>query len=177
VGLGEQREIHAEAAVGGLGAGDGLKDQIDGRAGVERFHLRGDVGQHAALHGDLKALAQGVDHAQQARGDGHVVAGGVDADDRVAGAEQQAVEDGRGNAGCESVGWLGWRRALRRPGRPTVVRKRVTTRIFLRGGDQVLHAHELAYGGGHLRREAGRESGERSGWPRRRAASCAVRPR
>ena len=29
-----------------------------------------------------------------------------------------------------SVGWLGWRRVERRPGRPTVVRKRVTTRIL-----------------------------------------------
>ena len=30
-----------------------------------------------------------------------------------------------------SAGWFGCRRALRRPGSPTVVRKRVTTRIFL----------------------------------------------
>ena len=32
----EQRQVHAEAAVGGLGSGDGLKDQIDGRAVLER---------------------------------------------------------------------------------------------------------------------------------------------
>jgi hypothetical protein len=31
---------------------------------------------------------------------------------------------------AESVGWLGWRRVESRPGRPTVVRKRVTTRIL-----------------------------------------------
>ena len=29
-----------------------------------------------------------------------------------------------------SVGWLGWRRVERHPGNPTVVRNRVTTRIF-----------------------------------------------
>ena len=43
-----------------------------------------------------------------------------------------------------SVGWLGCRRAERRPGRPTVVRKRVTTRILRATSDQVLQAHELA---------------------------------
>ena len=31
---------------------------------------------------------------------------------------------------AESVGWLGWRRVESRPGRPTVVRKRVTTEIL-----------------------------------------------
>ena len=59
-----------------------------------------------------------------------------------------------------SVGWLGCRRVERRPGRPTVVRKRVTTRILRGDGDEVLHAHELGDGGGHLGREAGRERGQ-----------------
>ena len=37
-----------------------------------------------------------------------VVGGGIDADDRVAAAEQQAVEDAGGDAGVgSSVGWLG----------------------------------------------------------------------
>ena len=56
-----------------------------------------------------------------------------------------------------SVGWLGCRRVERRPGRPSVVRKRVTTRHLAGDEDQVLKAHELGDGGGHLRREAGRE--------------------
>ena len=93
VSLVEQRQGDAEAAVGSLGSGDRLKQQIDRRAGLKGPHLRGDVGQHAALHGNPEALAQGIDEAQQARGDGHVVARRIDADDGVAGAEQQAVEE------------------------------------------------------------------------------------
>ena len=42
-------------AVGGFGAGDGLEDEVDGRAALERFHLRGDVGEHAALRGDVRS--------------------------------------------------------------------------------------------------------------------------
>jgi hypothetical protein len=99
VGFLEERKSDAEAAVGGLGSGDGLEEEVDRGALLEGGHLGGDVGEYAALNGDLEALAEGIDHAQEARGDGDVVACGIDADDRVAGAEEQAVENGSRNAG------------------------------------------------------------------------------
>ena len=61
-----------------------------------------------------------------------------------------------------SVGWFGWRRTESRPGSPSVLRKRVTTRAFLRDEDQVLVAHELRDGRGHSGCEPGRERRERS---------------
>ena len=150
----------AEAAIGGFGSGDGLKEQVDGRAGIERVHLGGDVGQHAALHGNLEPLAQGIDHAQQARGHGHVVARGVDADDRVAGAEQQAIENGRGNAGGVVGGVVGLEPRAQPAGQANGGAEARDHADFARGGNQVLHAHQLAHGRGHLRREAGSERGE-----------------
>ncbi len=130
VRFGKQRQIDSEAAVGGLGAGDGLKDKIDRGTGFKSGHQGGDMGQHAALRGNLKPLADCVDQAQQARGHGHIVTGGIDADDRVARAEQQAVQNGGGDSGSVVRGWLGCRRVLSLPGSPTEVRKRVTTRIL-----------------------------------------------
>jgi len=78
VRFGQQREVHAEASVSLFGSGNRLKDKIDRRSRFERGHLRGDVREHAALNRDVEALAQRVDHPQQPRGGGHVVAGGVD---------------------------------------------------------------------------------------------------
>ena len=101
-----------------------------------------------------------VDEVEQGDGGGDVVGGGVDADDGVAGAEEEAVDDGGGDAAGSSVGWLGWRRVERRPGRPRVVRKRVTTGILRGDGDEVLDAHEFGDGGGHFGREAGGKCGE-----------------
>ena len=53
-----------------------------------------------------------------------------------------------------SVGWLGCSRTDSRPGRPIVLRKRVTTRAFRRDHHQVLQAADLADRRGHLRRDA-----------------------
>ena len=64
---------------------------------------------------------------------------------------------------ASSVGWLGWMRTERRPGRPIVFRKRVTTRHLRADEDQVLVAHQLGHGRRHLRRQARRHGGERAG--------------
>ena len=109
VGFVEQGEGDAEAGVGGLGSGDGLEEQVErARRCCDGLHLRGDVGEDAALRGDGVALADVVDQAQQ-RGDGleALSADGVDADDGVAGAEQQAVEDAGGDAERDRR-WGGW---------------------------------------------------------------------
>jgi hypothetical protein len=158
VSLGQQGKIHAEAAIGSFGTGNGLKDQVDGRARPQRFHLRGDVGQHAALHGNLEA--QAVDHAQQAAGDGYVVAGGVDPDDRVAGSEQQAVQNGRSHAGQIVGGVVGLEARTQPPGKTDGGAEAGNDTDLLRGGNQVLHPHELADGGDHLRGQAGSKRGD-----------------
>ena len=56
-----------------------------------------------------------------------------------------------------SVGWLGCSRTESRPGRPIVLRNRVTTRHFARDQHQVLDAADLADRGRHFRRQARRQ--------------------
>ena len=48
----EQLQVDAEALVRGFGAGDGLEDQIDRRAGFDGAHCCRDVREHARLRGD-----------------------------------------------------------------------------------------------------------------------------
>ena len=55
------------------------------------------MGEHAVLRGDAVAFAYGVDEAQEFGGARDAVACGVDADDGVAGAEREAVNDGGGD--------------------------------------------------------------------------------
>jgi len=156
----EKSEVDAEAAVGGFGSGDGLEEKIDGGAGVEGFKLRGDVGQDAALDGNLEALAEGVDHAQQAGGGCGVVSGGIDADDRVAGAEEQAIEDGGGDAGGVVGGVIGLKAGAETAFQADSGAEAGDDPDFAGGGDQVLDAHELGCCGGHLRGEPGGECGQ-----------------
>ena len=163
VGFCEKGEVYAEAAVGGFGSGDGLKEEINWCAGVEGFELGGDVGEDAALDGDLEALAEGVDHAEEPGGGGGVVSGGVDADDRVAGAEEEAVEDGGGDSGGRVGGVVGLEAGTEAVGKSDGGAEAGDDADFLGGGDEVLDAHEFAYGRGHLGGETGGESGEAVG--------------
>jgi hypothetical protein len=96
--LGQQVEGDAEAAVGRLGAGDRLEHQVDRRPGLQRPQRRGDVRQHAGLGRDAVAADHLVDQLQQRDGAGRRVGGRVDADDGVAAALQQPVDDGRRHA-------------------------------------------------------------------------------
>ena len=54
VRLAQQREIDAEAAVGGFGAGDRLEHQIDRTPLPDQLQRGRDMGQHAALGRDLQ---------------------------------------------------------------------------------------------------------------------------
>ena len=128
LGLAQDAEIDAEAGVGGLGAGDGLEHQIDRRAAADHLDRVGDVGQHAGLGRDVVPQAQRVQHVQQGDAVGDVVGGRVDADHRVAAAQQQAVDRGRADAAQVVGGWLGCSREPSRPGRPRVLRNAVVTR-------------------------------------------------
>ncbi len=64
---------------------------------------------------------------------------------------------------ASSVGWFGWSRTAMVPGRPIVLRKRVTTRHLRATSDQVLVAHDLGHGRCHFRRDAGGERCEALG--------------
>lgn len=115
------------------------------------------MGQHAGLGGDLVALDDGVEHLQQGADGGDAVGGRVDADHGVAVAVEQAVEDARGDAG----GVVGRVVRLQAGGEPAAQAHGVAEAgdhaDLLRHQHQVLHAHDLRHGGGHLRGQPPRQ--------------------
>ncbi len=132
----------------------------DRRAALDDRQRVGDMGQDAGLGRDLVVLAHLVQH----RGEGDrgldVVGGRVDADDRVASAVEQPVDD-RGGHPARVVGRMVGLQAGREPPRQadggTEGRRHPA---FARHDDKILEAHQLRDGGDHLRREARREGGE-----------------
>ena len=134
-----------------------------GTPALDQRERGGDVGQHAGLRRDARsrrsARRAGAAARDQLR---RAVGRRVDADHRVAAAVHQAVEDARpAMPRGSSVGWLGCSRTASVPGRPSVLRKRVTTAALAGDQDQVLVAHDLADRRRHLGRQAGRERGQR----------------
>ena len=98
MGLLQEGQIDAEAPVGRFGAGDGLEHQIHGHIALDELQGVGDMGQDAGLGGNVETLDHLVEHLVQAGEDRQVVAGRVDADHRIPGAIQEAIEHGGGNA-------------------------------------------------------------------------------
>jgi len=86
-----------EALVGGLAPRDRLEHEVDRRALGDERERRGHVRQHAGLGRDVELGAHLVEHAEQRMRALGTVGRGVDADDGVAGAEQEAVENARGD--------------------------------------------------------------------------------
>ena len=93
MGLPQQREIHAKAAVGGLRSRNRLKHQIDRRALPDQGERRRHMGKNAALRRNLQAGNDLVEQPQQAADHGRVVACRVDADAGIARSQQDAVQD------------------------------------------------------------------------------------
>ena len=161
--LPQHRQRDAEARVGGLGAGDGLEDQIDGRAALHRLHRVGDMGQHARLRRHVEAQAQLVQHRQQADAGIDVVCGRVDADHGVAPAQQQAVQQARRDP-ARVVGRVVRLDARREPPfQADGVAEPGDDAALCPDENQVLEAHDLGDGRRHLRRQARREPGQRFG--------------
>jgi len=160
MGLAQKRQIHAEAAIGSLGARDRLKDQVHGRPRRKGLHLRGDVGQNATLHRYLETLVQVIDQAQQPGGHGDIVAAGVDANYGIAGTEEQPIENGSGNADRIVGGMIGLKARTEPAGQANGGAKARDDADFAGGENQVLHPHQLADGSRHLRRKAGGERGQ-----------------
>src|ERR1700743_382675 len=120
---------------------------------LERAQLRGDVGEDAALGGDLVALADAVDHGEQRGYAGYAVGDGVDADDGIACSEKQAVEDGCGDAGGGVGGGIGLEARAEGSGQPYGGAEAGYDVELAGYEDEILQAHELGDGGGHLRGE------------------------
>ena len=94
----EHREVDAEDGVGRFGAGDRLEHEVDGRAARDGLDGGRHVRQHAALRRNVEAADDVVEHVEQIEDGRRVVAGRVDADDGVAAAEHQPVDDRRRDA-------------------------------------------------------------------------------
>jgi hypothetical protein len=69
-----------------------LKQQINRHATLQSRQLRRDMGQTAGLGGQLEYVDQAIEVAQDRRHGFDGVRGWIDADDRVAAAEQEAVD-------------------------------------------------------------------------------------
>jgi len=163
MGFLDESEVDAEAGVGGFGAADGLEEEIEWRAVLHGLHLRGEVGEDAGLGGDLVAAADVVDEMEERGEGGNVVGDGIDADDGVAGAKEEAVENGGGDA-CRIVGGVvGLEAGGEAAGKAYCGAKFCDDGDFAGYQDEVLEAHEFGDSSGHLRSEAGGEGGE-AGW-------------
>ena len=61
----EQGERNTEAVVGGLAAGDGLEDEIDRCAALDRLDGRRDVGEDAGLYRRAGGESQAFEHVEE----------------------------------------------------------------------------------------------------------------
>ncbi len=117
------------------------KSRSTGRALLQRGHLGGEMGEDAALRGDGVFLADEIDKAQQGGDRRGIVGGWVDADDCVAGAEREAVDDAGGDTGRIVGGMI----RLQTGGEATRESDRGAEfgdyANFLRHGNQVLRLH------------------------------------
>ena len=124
----------------------------------------GDMGQHAGLRRDGVALADSRRACVSSAIGGSTlsVAGLMP----ITASPQPSSRPSRMEAampGGSSVGWFGCSRTESRPGRPMRVAEARDHAAFRGDRHQVLVAHQLADRGRHLRREPGRERGQRRG--------------
>jgi hypothetical protein len=158
----EKRGVDAEGPAGRLRPGQALEHQPHRdrlRARREHAHLRRDVRQHAGLRGDLVLAHERVERQQQPAHDLLVVARRVDADDRVAAAEGEALGGLREDL-VDVVGGMvglqphaeatGQAHGRVRPGHDRDARGR---------RDEVEIAAELGHGRRHLGRQPRAEAG------------------
>ncbi len=119
--------------------------------------------QHAGLNRRVEAHAHLIEHGEEISHALDAVRDRVDADDRVAGAIHQPVDDARRNT-CGIIGRVVRLQPRGKPARqPDGVAERRGHPALGRDRDEVLEAHDLAHTRRHLGREAGSERGERCG--------------
>ena len=98
VALVEQFQVDAEARIGFLRPGNALEEQVERCTTVDHLDARGDMTEHAALCRYVIARYDTVEHLLHLYEQGQRVARRVDADDSVATAVHQSVDDTRGDA-------------------------------------------------------------------------------
>ena len=157
----QQVQVDAEAGVGSLRSGNGLEGEVDGRALLDELQSGRDMAQHARLRGNGVLLAHGIEQVQQLAHGFGVVGGGIDADDGVAAAVEQAVEQAGGDAARVVGGVVGLEARGQPPTQPQRVAKLRDNLAAAGHPNQLLAAHQLAHGRHHLRREAGRQCVQR----------------
>ncbi len=146
--------------VRGLAPRDRLEHEVDGRALGDERERRGHVRQHADLGRDVELGAHLVEHGDERMRALGAVGRGVDADHRVAGAEQEAVEDARGD-GAQIVGRvIGLQPHRQTPWQPDGVAKARHHRTLRCHHHQILEPADLGDRRRHLRRDAAGERGE-----------------
>ena len=109
--------------------------------------------------GDGVGLADVVDEAEEMSDGAGVVGDGIDADDGVARAEEEAVEDAGGDAEGVFRGVVWLEAGGEAAGQADGGAEAGDDRNFASDGDEVLGAHEFGDGGDHLRHQAGCEGG------------------
>ena len=88
MGFRQERQVNAKGTIDAFRTADGLKHQINRRAQIHGAHRGGDMRQYAALRWDIIRQAQPVQHIQNPQHRFYIVSGGIDANHRIAGAEQ-----------------------------------------------------------------------------------------
>ena len=154
LGVGNGLGVEAEGLVALLAAGNGLEDQIAGRARLYGLHLGRHMGQHADLGGNgpvlLDLLEPAEDFPRLLRGVRHR----VQPDHRVSRPEAQPFQDGGGDA-LGIVGGVVGLQAAAQGSRQTDGGIAVGGDGDLPGGvDEVQVAHELAHRRCHFRRQS-----------------------
>ena len=145
---------HAEFAQPLFAARDALEDHARVGALPDGFHLRGDVGQHAVLGGDLVAfddLPQGVEHGL---GVLHRIRHRIDADDRIPRAVGQPLVHLRHDGRDLVPRVVGLKPRGEMPRQAYGIVGTHDHGHFLRRENEIGVGHDLGYGGGHFRSEA-----------------------
>ena len=159
----QQRDVHAERGVRALRPADRLEDQVDRCAVLDELDRRRHVREDAGLGGDLVPRPDVVEQVEQFAGDARRVGRGVDADDGVAAAEQQPVEDGGGHPAGVVGGVVGLQAGREPTGQAEGVAEPRHDLDPARHRDEVLVAHELADRGDHLGHQPRRDRREHRG--------------
>ena len=149
--LAQQGDVDTERRVGALGAGHRLEHQIDRGAPLDQLDGRGDMRQHTRLRRDRVALTDVVEQDEQVGGGVRRVGRRIDSDHRVAAAQQQAVQCGRGDPARIVGRVIGLQPGGQRARQADGGAERRGHRDRAGDRDQVLVAHDLADRGDHLR--------------------------
>ena len=163
MGLRQNGQADPESSIGFFRAGNGLKDEIDRGAEIDGLDGGRDMTQTAGLRRNIEALPDIVEQGDDPHIVLHAIRRRIDADHRVADAEQESVKQ----AGRNSAGIVGRMVRLQPRGEPAGKPDRVAESgndaAFGGDDDEVLRAHDLRHGGSHFRGQAGGQRSQMAG--------------